>query len=256
MHRIPAGRITLAIESFLRSSNGQPTALYRRERSWDFCFNYFQENPEPTRNMEVSCLQLGYYLASWGMLRGSSYLFRETNVRHYQATIEVIERFNTGMSELQNKPLFDAKAQELLLDAYLELQHALLPKGGASRTLVSKVMMGAWGSVPSFDTYFVKGFRSLVEGPEKAAFNKIESRSLSLLGEFYGHNRQEIDDLAQTYRTLDFATGKITDRTFTRAKIIDMFGFHVGFATKFDDLVQANQSKLAGNAEDVTNLIK
>jgi hypothetical protein len=44
--------------------------------------------------MEMSCLQLGYYLASWGMLRGSSYLFRETNARHYQASIEVIERYN------------------------------------------------------------------------------------------------------------------------------------------------------------------
>lgn len=27
----------------------------------------------------MSCLQLGYYLASWGMLRGSTYLFAEAN---------------------------------------------------------------------------------------------------------------------------------------------------------------------------------
>lgn len=230
MHAVEPGEITTAIEDFLRSVNGQAPQEYRRERSWDFCFNYFQSNPEPTQNMELSCLQLGYYLASWGMLRGSSYLFRETNARHYRPTIEVIERFNPKMRQIDAQPFGDPDAQELILSAYGDLRRALLPEGGAYRTLVSKVMMGTWGTVPSFDTYFIKGFRSLAETrKDKAAFNTIGSRSLTLLGEFYAQNKTEIDGLAQQTTTLDFITGEVTSRPLGRAKIIDMFGFQKGY---------------------------
>ncbi|GGI86870.1 hypothetical protein GCM10007175_25090 [Pseudarthrobacter scleromae] len=179
--------------------------------------------------MELSCLQLGYYLASWGMLRGSSYLFRETNARHYQATIEVIEAYNPEMRELNEQPFLEPLAQKLILAAYADLRKSILPKGGTSLTLVTKIMMGVWGAVPSFDTYFIKGIRSLAEGTEKTAFNKIESRSLSLLEDFYEQNKMEIDKLALHYKTLDFATGQLTDRPLTRAKIIDMYGFTLGY---------------------------
>lgn len=233
MHSLPYGEITSAVQKFLRSSDGQATEEYRRERSWDFCFNYFQENPSPTRTMELSCLQLGYYLASWGMLRGSSYLFRETNARHYQQTIEVIERYNPEMAELNGKSMFDSQGQKLILAAYADLRKTILPKGGAARTLVTKIMMGAWGTVPSFDTYFVKGFRSLAENKEKPAFNKINNRSLTLLEAFYEQNKMEIDELARHYRTLDFTTGTFTDRPLTRAKIIDMYGFNLGYTGIF-----------------------
>lgn len=70
MTSLPSGTITETVNAFLRvDSDSAPSR--RRERSWDFCFTYFQDNPHPTQNMETSCLQLGYYLASWGMLRGS-----------------------------------------------------------------------------------------------------------------------------------------------------------------------------------------
>lgn len=182
--------------------------------------------------MELSCLQLGYYLASWGMLRGSTYLFRETNARHYQATIAVIERYNPEMRELNVKPLFDPQAQTLILAAYADLARTVLPEGRTSLTLVTKIMMGTWGTVPSFDTYFIKGFRSLAEGTEKSAFNKVGSRSLSLLGDFYEQNKVEIDNLAHHYKTLDFTTGKLTGRPLTHAKIVDMFGFSLGYSAK------------------------
>lgn len=229
MNPIEFGKITSAVEGFLRSDDGRSPEEYRRERSWDFCFNYFQDNDTPTQGMELSCLQLGYYLASWGMLRGSSYLFRETNARHYRAAIEIIERYNPEMREIDQQPFGDADAQKLILAAVADLTGALLPKGGASRTLVSKVMMGTWGTIPSFDTYFVKGFRSLAETKDKAAFNTIRSRSLTLLGEFYEQNRTEIDSVMEQHTTLDFHTGEFTDRPLSRAKIIDMFGFYTGF---------------------------
>lgn len=60
----------------------EPGARYT---SFDYCFNYFQSHreqgklPELLRGeaLQLSCLHLGFYLASWGMLRGSSDLLKK-----------------------------------------------------------------------------------------------------------------------------------------------------------------------------------
>ncbi len=60
-------------------------ATYSRYASFDYCFNYFQEFKEQGRikqlsnssNIQHSCLQLGYYLASWGMLRRKGFLLKK-----------------------------------------------------------------------------------------------------------------------------------------------------------------------------------
>src|SRR6266536_362827 len=72
-----------------------------RSASFDYCFNYFQsfreedkiENLAEPSHMEGSCLQLAFYLASWGMLRGSSFLL-EKSVRFYQPLIRGIATFD------------------------------------------------------------------------------------------------------------------------------------------------------------------
>lgn len=98
------------------------------------------------------------------------------------------------------------------------------------KTLITKVMMGTWGVLPSFDTYFVKGFRSLAETKgEKAAFRTVRSPSLDLMGQFYQQNKEEIDSLTERFTALDFESGELTQRRCPQAKIIDIFGFHKGF---------------------------
>lgn len=92
MKPISPGRFERAVDEFLGGEADTRAPSRRRERSWDLCYSHFQDHPEPTQVMETSCLHLGYYLASWGMLRGSSFLFHETNALHYQAVIGVIEK--------------------------------------------------------------------------------------------------------------------------------------------------------------------
>lgn len=69
------------IEANLKAYLGkrEPRARYT---SFDYCFNYFQSHREQGKlpdllrgeALQLSCLHLGFYLASWGMLRGSSEL--------------------------------------------------------------------------------------------------------------------------------------------------------------------------------------
>ena len=49
---------------------------YGRYASFDYCYNYFHpsNSNDFTEDIEKSCLAIGFYLASWGMFRGSSFL--------------------------------------------------------------------------------------------------------------------------------------------------------------------------------------
>ncbi len=84
------------IEADLKAYLGrrEPRARYT---SFDYCFNYFQLHREGGKLLELlrgdalqlSCLHLGFYLASWGMLRGSSELLQRS-VRNFIPLVEVI----------------------------------------------------------------------------------------------------------------------------------------------------------------------
>lgn len=222
---VRSGDITRHVEAFLRPES-EVAPSRRRERSWDFCFNYFQSTDRPTESLELSCLHLGYYLASWGMLRGSSFLFRETNLGHYQPVIEVIEHHRPAMSGVDVSTYRDEGTLDAINAAWRDLRKALLPDEGRSITLVSKVMMGVWGCLPSFDYYFVQTFRDLSDTKaERGAFRRDPILSLRLLGDLYSEHADEIEALRRQYPTLDFMTGGPTDRPMTQAKVIDIFGF-------------------------------
>jgi hypothetical protein len=68
-----------------------------RYASFDYCFNHFQAFRERGKvgdicspdNVQESCLQLGFYLASWGMLRGSSFLLWRS-VRFFRDVVTTI----------------------------------------------------------------------------------------------------------------------------------------------------------------------
>lgn len=68
-----------------------------RYASFDYCYNYFQSRRDERRyaellrgpELELACLQLGFYLASWGMYRGSTVLLRRS-VAYLAPVIDVI----------------------------------------------------------------------------------------------------------------------------------------------------------------------
>ena len=91
-----------------------------------------------------------------------------------------------------------------------------MPKGGMSDILVTKVMLGVFGNVPAFDTYFKAG----------AGVSTFGAKALRKVGAFYADNAPVID--SYMVPTLDFITGEEADRTYTRAKVIDMAFFIEG----------------------------
>jgi hypothetical protein len=194
----------------------EPTARYT---SFDYCFNHFQSHHDSgfaelasASGMELSCLHLGFYLASWGMLRGSSVLLRRS-IKHFAPVIEVIAAAEMNIWEIDAHAYTDESIHRL---AEMDTQiRSALPEG-ASDILVTKIMLGVFGCVPAFDTYFKKGF----------GVSTFGRKSLVKVGRFYQDNSEVIE--AHRVPTLDFSSGNETTRKYTRAKVIDMIFFVEG----------------------------
>lgn len=209
------------IEGTLRSYLGK-RGREERYTSFDYCFNYFQEHrerntlPELVRGdaLQISCLHLGFYLASWGMLRGSSGLLQRS-VRAFVPAIEVIANAPPEIWEIDAN-LYGDGSCPVIFETARRIRSAL--PNAASDILVTKIMLGTFGCVPAFDTFFKKGFGASTFGP----------KALRGIGEFYNANSKVIE--RSRVETLDFTPGTPTGRRYTRAKVIDMIFFTAGGA--------------------------
>jgi hypothetical protein len=153
-------RTPAAIEGNIRRYLGDhgPNARYS---SFDYCFNYFQSFQErddvdsiaAEGNRQLSCLHLGFYLASWGMLRGSTDLLQRS-VRHLVPLAEAIAAAPRVMWTIDANA-YGEDEWRTLRDFARQIRTAL-PET-ASDILVTKIMLGVFGSVPAFETYFKKG---------------------------------------------------------------------------------------------------
>jgi hypothetical protein len=194
-----------------------------RYASFDYCFNYFQsfrkdgkmKNLSSSRDFELSCLHLGFYLASWGMLRGSSFLL-EKSLKHYRPLIEGIAAFDPAIWEIDVEDYGRDSAIDLLFGCRDMIAESLGEKNRVSDTLVTKIMLGVFGNVPAFDTQFKKGF----------GVSTFGKKSLRKIFGFYQANRVAID--SYKIHTFDFISGQETSVRYTHAKIIDMIGFVEG----------------------------
>jgi hypothetical protein len=194
-----------------------------RDASFDYCFNYFQRFREEGRlnelktpeHVQESCIQLGFYLASWGMYRGSGYLFKKS-AKILEPIIGLIADQAPSFWEIDVHSYSDENIKRLL---DFKTKIVSLPEHkGATDVLVTKIMLGVFGNVPAFDTYFGKGF----------GHREFKEKSLKAVADFYQDKAQIIDECRCVTHTIDFNTGQETPRLYTRAKIVDMVFFIEG----------------------------
>ncbi len=204
----------------------QKIAFYLKKRSingrissFDICFNYFQEFFDSgsvdelvsDENLEMSCVQLGFYLASWGMYRGSSEI-RNFSAHSLAPVVSAIANVDPQLWKV-DVDSYTTESINLIIDSMnsigKEFPHA------ASLTLKTKTVLGVFGCVPAFDTYFVKN----------SGLRNLNSKSLTKLQTFYEENSSTLERLRKKTHTLDFNSGEETHRLYTKAKMIDMIFF-------------------------------
>ena len=209
-----------SVEKFLKGRTPM-----ERDSSFDYCYNYFYSFYANDRlsklaseeNIQMSCFQLGFYLASWGMFRGRSKLLQKS-VKCFEPLITWISKADRKLWEIDVDSYDDKAIQNKLIEAVDGIRKTF--DFEPTNTLVTKIMLGVFGNIPALDTNFSRSFGL---GMNKS--NKNILKMLEKTYSFYTQNKKVIDDF-EIY-TLDFH-GKETKTKYTKAKIIDMVGFVQG----------------------------
>lgn len=139
---------------------------YHRFRSWEHCYSYFSSDP---KDHEIASLHLAFYLASWGMYRGSSFLLQKDYRVHIGAVERILGRDNSVLRNLsltQFSSGRDAKPTSELFDLirsvkswYKDNASTEDETANVTDTLATKILLGTLGCVPAYDRFFIAGLK-------------------------------------------------------------------------------------------------
>lgn len=212
--------IEIVVNQF--KENSKPNDRYT---SFDYCYNYFLSTKDLNNDIEKSCLILGFYLASWGMLRGSSFLLQKS-VKHFQPTIEYISTLDKSIWRI-DVDSYNEENINTILKIYQNIKNQLILSSNSHLTLITKILLGVFGFIPAYDQYFCDTFREIFKD-RNSRFRSVNRKSLNLIKEFYDNNKNVIDKLSNETYTTDFLKEEKTKINYPKAKVIDMYGFTVG----------------------------
>lgn len=223
---------------------GAPDTRYK---SWEWCYQAFakgrkkyasasdNEN-EKESIVDYLALHLGFYLASWGMYRGSSYLLQRDYKAHKKVVKILLDENYSSLwgykpqalsaEELseQNKLIFGKTA------LYNQIKNAYngyvgVNEDDPSDTLVTKILMGTMGCVPAFDRFLKEGIKWLNQNfsaeygdISRTIENKGENagKTFDALERFAFHNQQHLKVQSSTVE-------------YPVMKCVDMFFWQIGF---------------------------
>ncbi|MDA8227479.1 MAG: hypothetical protein M0T74_07200 [Desulfitobacterium hafniense] len=201
------------IDTFYREIKNNEHARYK---SWEHCYAYFQKNRKTEECIEIMALHLGFYLASWGMYRGSTFLLQIQ--KDYKIHIPIIKL----LMESKYDPLCAVSADKLLQtefqDLILELKERMTVAYGQkiTDTLITKILLGTLGCTPAYDRYFNYGIRNY-----NVATAILNRDSLIGIASFYLDNYDKLE----RKRSQINSAGII----YPQMKIVDMCFWQVGF---------------------------
>jgi len=200
-----------------------------RYASFDYCFRYFQsfkskKDIAKDKNLEMSCLQLGFYLASWGMLRGSGILLQKS-IPFYKEIIKIIAEDSGNIWNIDVNNYSKNNNIDNLRGIYKKFAKCI-PDGKNKIIIITKILLGVFGCCPAFDNYFCYTFRKFYGN--KCKFRSFNPEALETIHIFYNDNNNLINVYRKNSKVLDFQNGKDKNLRYTRAKVIDMIGFQYG----------------------------
>lgn len=204
----------------------------RRYASYDFCYGYFQTHRyHLTENMELSCLHLWAYLASWGMLRGSSQLLKECSMKILSVVVNYIDKLPEELWTLDVSKYKSIRARKRIIKVFNELKEKLQSikfeennkSISATTTLITKIMIGTLGCIPAFDQNFVLAFKSEFD---ECSFTTVDDTALKCIYSFYKDNVSVLQ--FHKHFVIGFNGKPQMGIRYKSAKLIDMYGYHKG----------------------------
>ena len=218
----------MAIADKIRSYHGTLAGHeHHRYRSWEHCYRFFRGVAPASivAARDSAALQLGFYLASWGMYRGSSFLLQHD----YTVHLKVVD----ALTSPQFGPLWEKEFGGADSSAFFPTRwpptHAVRdaygPFGQPTDTLVTKVLLGTLGCLPACDRFFLFGFKC-----EGFSYSYLNKPFVDRLLDFCQKN---IHELGEEQARIASAGGL----HYPLMKLVDMYFWQIGYEAGVSDAV-------------------
>ena len=204
-----------------------------RSRSWEHCYRAFRDaRTDPSPDYDHLSLHLAFYLASWGMYRGSCFILQKDYKVHTPIVEEILKPeydclFGLACADVRNSDVWEQYTK--LYDKIAAYFDPIREKvAGRKRTtpvspvLITKILMGTLGCVPAYDRFFEEGAKYL--GLEKKSYNKD---SLLELAAFYEAHNDRLEEARRGF--------EVDGLIYPQMKLIDMGFWQVGFEKEARD---------------------
>ena len=198
-----------------------------RSRSWEHCYRVFRDaRTDPSPDYDYLSLHLAFYLASWGMHRGSSFLLQ----KDYKVLVPIVEEvlkpeydslFGVACADLRNS---DVRAQlKKLCDDIAEHFGPIRDEvagcevaSPVSPVLITKILMGTLGCVPAYDRLFQDGVATY-----KVTTREYSLESVLRLVDFYEEHNDRLEEVRRGFKGDGLA--------YPQMKLLDMGFWQIGF---------------------------
>lgn len=221
---------------------GAPDTRYK---SWEWCHKAFIDTKKKYSNLtkekrdekiDYLALHLAFYLASWGMYRGSSYLLQRDYKAHKNAVRIILESQSNMLWDYEPTKDNIEKANGLLFgkdgvywnvkESYKGYSETNSEDDVPSETLVTKILMGTFGCTPAFDRFFKAGishYKEIAKSSDLMGFKLTQSIETKTQGKA----TQSFMALASFAKRHDTALRIIKD--YPPMKCVDMFFWEIGY---------------------------
>ena len=198
-----------------------------RSRSWEHCYRVFRDaRTDSSPDYDYLSLNLAFYLASWGMYRGSSFLLQKDHKVLSPIVEKVLKPEYDCLFGIACADLRESEVQGSLekLNKYIAAHFGPIRDEVAGRKVVSsvspvlitKILMGTLGCVPAYDRFFVDGIKKY-----KVTTREYSRNSLLKLVDFYEEHNDRLEEARRGMRT--------NDLIYPQMKVLDMGFWQIGF---------------------------
>ena len=198
-----------------------------RSRSWEHCYRVFRDaRTDPSPDYDYLSLHLAFYLASWGMYRGSSFLLQ----KDYKVLSPVVEEvlkpeydclFGVACADLREPEVqvMLTNVNDCIVEYFWPIRDEVAGcevASSVSPVLVTKILMGTLGCVPAYDRFFQDGVATY-----KVTMQEYSLKSILRLVDFYEEHNDRLEEARRGFE----GDGLI----YPQMKLLDMGFWQIGF---------------------------
>ena len=214
---IPIEKVLTGIDKYYSELEIDQNARYL---SWEHCYKQFVKAHKKSNlteeEVDYLSLHLSFYLASWGMLRGSSFLLQKDYRVHIDIIKELYKPTYNSLWSIDYKGLQNQENLNILLELIDNLKTIYRDKRrnikvvstDISDILVTKVLLGTMGCVPAYDEYFKRVNKYNI------TTQLLGKSSIKGLADYYEANKYDLETVRKAYHS--------TSNWYPQMKMLDM----------------------------------